>query len=90
LFRFYILKLPRIDFGQMMIWRDIRIEQYPTRFNRYLPEKTMIDQYFERIVDGHSRHMPASHIQLLANLFCRHVMLVLKHQVGDLYTMGRE
>ncbi|SVA85142.1 uncharacterized protein METZ01_LOCUS137996 [marine metagenome] len=89
LLRFYILKLPRIDIEKMMMWRDIRIVKYPTRFNRYLPEKTMIDQYFERIVDGRSRHMPASHIQLLVNLFCRDVLLTLKHQVGDLYPTGR-
>ena len=85
LLRFYIFKLPRIDIEKMMMWRDIRIENYPTRFNRYLPEKTIIDQCFERIVDGRSRQMSASHIQWLVNLFCRHVLLTLKHQVGDLY-----
>jgi hypothetical protein len=89
LVHFCILKLPKIDIEKLMMWRDIRIVQYPTRFNRYLPEKIMIDQYLGRIVDGRSRHMPASHIQLLVNLFCRLVLLTLKHQVGDLYPTGR-
>jgi hypothetical protein len=86
---FYILKLPRIDIEKMMIWRNIRIIKDPARFNRDLPEQAMIDQSLERIVDGRSRHMPASRIQLLVNLFCRPVLLRLKHQVSDLYPTGR-
>ena len=90
LLRFYIPELPGIGIEEMMImmmWRDIRIIKDPTRFNRDLPEKTMIDQYFERIVDGRSRHRPSFGIQLLVNLFCRDLLLTLKHQVGDLYAM---
>ena len=80
---------PGIGIGieEMMMWKDIRIVKYPTRFNRDLPEKTMIDQYFERIVDGRSRHRPAFGIQLLVKLFCQNVLLTLKQQIGDLYAI---
>ena len=71
----------------MMMSRDIRIIKDPARFNRDLPDKTMIDQFLERIVDGRSRHRPAFGSQLLLNLFRRDMLLALKHQVGDLYAM---
>ena len=83
----YFLKLLGIE--EIMMWKDIRVIKGLTGFNRDLSEKTMINQYFERIVDGRSRHRPASHIQLLVHLFCRHVLLTLKRKVGDLYPTGR-
>ena len=88
LLRFYILKFPRIDIGKMMMWRNIRIAKDPARFNRDLPEQAIINQYFERIVDGRSRHMPASHIQLSVNLLRPNVLLMLKNRVGDLHPMS--
>jgi hypothetical protein len=68
----------------MMVWRNIKIEKDPTRFNRGPLKEVMIDQYFERIVDGRSRHWPGFGIQLRVNLFCRDVLLTSKHRDGYL------
>ena len=86
LLRFYILTLAGIGIENMMMWRDIRIVKASARVNRDLTEKTIIDQYFERIVGSCSRHKSALRIELLVNLF-RHNVFLLKHQVGDLYPM---
>ena len=86
LLRFDILTLAGIGIENMMMWRDIRIVKASARVNRDLTEKTIIDQYFKRIVGGCSRHKSALRIELLVNLL-RHNVFLLKHQVGNLYPM---